>query len=386
MSQTKFEPRRSLVAFDQHTTLVVVVEPSLETWLVGGMVPGIAREPLKKLATPDPEAVLRLLYRWRDEAVNAGQTITRIVVAYEAGRDGFWLARWLRAHGIEAHVMHPTSIAVSREHRRAKTDRLDIGLLKRALLGWLRGEEQHCSMVAIPTAEEEDAKRPHREREQLVGKCTGITNRIKAICIRHGIRGFNPKLRRAAERVPVLRTAEGKPLPPNTLAELGRELEHLRFIKEQIKQIENTRLSQLEQAPREGLNATIRDLSRVRGLGIETADMLASEVFIREYRHQRAIGRYVGLTGAPDESGTRRHEKGLAKAGNARVRRALIQLAWRFRKHQTDCGLVQWYEARVAAGKKPKTMIVALARRLLIALWRFVPLGEVLEGVILVNS
>jgi len=183
----------------------------------------------------------------------------------------------------------------------------------------------------------------------------------------------------------VLRTAEGKPLPPNTLAELGRELEHLRFIKEQIKQIENTRLAQLEQAPREGLNATIRDLSRVRGLGIETADMLASEVFIREYRHQRAIGRYVGLTGAPDESGTRRHEKGLAKAGNARVRRALIQLAWRFRKHQTDCGLVQWYEARVAAGKKPKTMIVALARRLLIALWRFVTLGEVPEGVILVN-
>lgn len=385
MPQPKFEPGRSLVALNQPKTLIAVVELSLSTWLVGGIVPGIDRDPLKKLATPDAEALLRLLHRWRDEAVKVGKTITRIVVGYEAGRDGFWLARWLRAHGIEAHVMHPTSIAVSREHRRAKTDRLDIGLLKRALLGWLRGEEQHCSMVAIPTTEEEDAKRPHREREQLVGKCTGITNRIKAICIRHGIRGFNPKLRRAAERVPVLRTAEGKPLPPNTLAELGRELAHLRFIKEQIKQIENTRLSQLEQAPREGLNATIRDLSRVRGLGIETADMLASEVFIREYRHQRAIGRYVGLTGAPDESGTRRHEKGLAKAGNARVRRALIQLAWRFRKHQTDCGLVQWYEARVAAGKKPKTMIVALARRLLIALWRFVTLGEVPEGVILVN-
>ena len=385
MPQPKFNPSRSLVALDQHKTVIAVVELSLASWLAGGIVPGIARDPLKKLSAPDPEALLRLLYRWRDEAVRAGQAVTRIVVGYEAGRDGFWLARWLHAHGIEAHVMHPTSIAVSREHRRAKTDRLDIGLLKRALLGWLRGEEQHCSMLAIPTAEEEDAKRPHREREQLVGKCTGITNRIKAICIRHGIRGFNPKLRRAAERVPVLRTAEGKPLPPNTLAELGRELEHLRFIKEQIKQIENTRLAQLEQAPREGLNATIRDLSRVRGLGIETADMLASEVFIREYRHQRAIGRYVGLTGAPDESGTRRHEKGLAKAGNARVRRALIQLAWRFRKHQTDCGLVQWYEARVAAGKKPKTMIVALARRLLIALWRFVTLGEVPEGVILVN-
>ena len=184
MPQTKFEPRRSLVAFDQHRAVVSAVELSLESWLVGGVVPGIAREPLKKLATPDPEVLLRLLYRWRDEAVKAGQTITRIVVAYEAGRDGFWLARWLRARGIEVYVIHPTSVAVSREHRRAKSDRIDLALLKRSLLGWPRGEEKHCSMVAIPTVEEEDAKRPHREREQLVGKRTGIINRAKAICFR----------------------------------------------------------------------------------------------------------------------------------------------------------------------------------------------------------
>ena len=336
MSQTKFEPRRSLVAFDQHTTLVVVVELSLETWLVGGMVPGIAREPLKKLATPDPEAVLRLLYRWRDEAVNAGQTITRIVVAYEAGRDGFWLARWLRARGIEVYVIHPTSVAVSREHRRAKSDRIDLALLKRSVLGWLRGEEKHCSMVAIPTIEQEDAKRPHREREQLVGKRTGIINRAKAISIRHGIRGFNPNLRNAVDRLSSLRTPGGEPLPPNTRAELQRELEHLRFIKEQIKQVEKARLEQLAQTSEERLSATTRGLSRVRGLGIETADMLSSEMFSREYRDQRAIARYAGLTGSPDESGSRRREKGLAKAGNARVRRGMIQLAWRFRMHQKD--------------------------------------------------
>jgi transposase len=190
MPQPKFEPSRSLVTLDQPKTLIAVVELSLSTWLVGGIVPGIARDPLKKLATPDAEALLRLLHRWRDEAVKAGRTITRIVVGYEAGRDGFWLARWLRARDVEAYVIHPTSIAVSREHRRAKTDRLDIGLLKRSLLGWLRGEEKHCSMAAIPTLEEEDAKRPHREREQLVGKRTGIINRVKAICIRHGIRGL----------------------------------------------------------------------------------------------------------------------------------------------------------------------------------------------------
>lgn len=385
MPQTKFEPRRSLVAFDQHRAVVSAVELSLESWLVGGVVPGIAREPLKKLATPDPEALLRLLYRWRDEAVKAGQTITRIVVAYEAGRDGFWLARWLRARGIEVYVIHPTSVAVSREHRRAKSDRIDVALLKRSLLGWLRGEEKHCSMVAIPTVEEEDAKRPHREREQLVGKRTGIINRAKAICFRYGIRGFKPNLRNAMDRLSSLRTPDGEPLPPNTLAELRRELEHLRFIKEQIKQIEGIRLEQLAQTSREGLNATARDLSRVRSLGIETADMLASEIFTREYRDQRAIARYAGLTGSPDESGSRRREKGLAKAGNARVRRGMIQLAWRFRKHQKDSRLVQWFEARVAAGTKRKTMIVALARKLLIALWRFVTLGEVPEGVILAN-
>jgi len=279
--------------------------------------------------------------------------------------------------------MHPTSIAVSREHRRAKTDRLDIGLLKRALLGWLRGEEKHCSVVAIPTVEEEDAKRPHREHQQLVGKRTGVINRIKALCFRHGIRSFKPNLRKAPERLSVLRTPEGEPLPPNTLAELRRELEHLLFIKDQIKQIEQVRLERLEQAPRNGLNATTQDLARVRGLGIETADMLSSEVFARDYRDQRAVARYVGLTGSPDESGSRRREKGLAKAGNARVRRGMVQLAWRFLTHQKDSNLAQWFEARVAAGKKRKTMIIALARKLLIALWRFVTLGEVPEGVIL---
>src|SRR5262245_30750545 len=246
MPQPKFEPGRYLVALDQPRTLIAVVELSLSTWLVGGMVPGIARDPLKKLATPDAEALLRLLYRWRDEAVKVGNPITRIVVGYEAGRDGFWLARWLRARGVEAYVIQPTSIAVSREHRRAKTDRLDVGLLKRSLLGWLRGEEKHCSMVAIPTLEEEDAKRPHREREQLVGKRTGIINRVKAICIRHGIRGFKPNLRNAREHLAALRTPEGSAIPPNTLAELQRELEHLRFIKEQITQIEQARLEQLQ--------------------------------------------------------------------------------------------------------------------------------------------
>ena len=382
MPQPKDDLSRSLVALDQHRTLIAVIELSLATWLVGGMVPGIARDPLKKLV-PDQEGLLKLLYRWRDEAAKAGYEITRMVVAFEAGRDGFWLARWLRAHAIEAYVIHPTSIAVSREHRRAKTDRLDIALLKRSFLGWLRGEKKHCSMAAIPTLEEEDAKRPNREREQLVGKRTGVVNRMKAALVRLGIRGFNPKLRKASQQLATLRTPEGGTIPPNTLAELQREMAHLHFISEQIKQIEDARLAQLKQAPKHGSNATIAQLGQINGIGIETADMLANEMFARDLRDQRAVARYAGLTGSPDESGRRRREKGLAKAGNARVRRGMIQLAWRFLFHQKNSALAQWYQQNIAAGKKRKTMVVALARKLLIALWRFVTTGDVPQGVIL---
>src|SRR5271154_1703225 len=173
---------------------------SLASWLIAAILPGIERHPLKKLDV-DEGALLQLLHRWRDEAINAGREITRIVLAFEAGRDGFWLARWLRARNIEAYVIHPNSVAISREHRRAKTDRLDTELLKRAFLGWLRGERDHCKMVAIPTIGDEDAKRPNRERESLVGEQSRIVNRMKAALIRLGIRGFNPKLKKAAERL-----------------------------------------------------------------------------------------------------------------------------------------------------------------------------------------
>jgi transposase len=293
---------RSLVALDQESTLIAVIEMSQSSWLVAGIVPGIERHPLKKL-DPDEEALLRLLQRWRDEATKAGHTITRIVLAYEAGRDGFWLARWLQGRGIEAHVIHPTSVAVSREHRRAKTDRLDTGMLKRAFLGWLRGEPDHCHMAAIPTLEEEDAKRPNRERETLVGERTRIVNRMKSSLARLGIRGFKPTLRKAPERLTMLRTPEGAPLPPNTLAELRRDMARLRFVMDQIKELEAMRLQRLEQTPGQGPHAMVRLLARVIGVGLETADMLVHEVLARNLRDRRAVARYAGLTGSPDESG-----------------------------------------------------------------------------------
>jgi transposase len=375
---------RSLVALDQDSTIIAVVEMSQSSWLVGGVLPGIERQPCKKLE-PSAERLLGLLHRWRDEAVRAGKKITRIALAFEAGRDGFWLARWLRAHGVEAHVIHPSSVAVSREHRRAKTDRLDTELLKRGFLGWLRGERGHCSMARVLTMAEEDAKRPNRERECLVGERTRIVNRIKATLARLGIRNFKPTLRKAAERLATVRTPEGMPLPPNVSGELQRDMARLGFVVSQIREIEEAREKRLEQEPETGPHAMVRRVARVVGIGIETADMLVHEVLSRPMRDRRAVARYAGLTGAPDESGAKRREQGLARAGNARVRRGMIQLAWRFLRFQKESALAQWYRARTAdsrAGTR-KTMIVALARKLLIALWRFVTTGETLEGVIL---
>ena len=374
---------RSLTSLEQDSTIIAVIEMSQSSWLVAGIVPGIERHPLKKLE-PSEEELVRLLMRWRAEATKIGRTITRIAVAFEAGRDGFWLARWLRARDIEAYVIHPTSVAVSREHRRAKTDRLDTGLLKRVFIGWLRGEPDHCHMAAIPTLAEEDAKRPNREREGLVRERTRIVNRMKSCLVRFGVRNFKPTLRKAPERLATLGTPEGVPLPPNTLLEIRRDMARLRFIMDQIKEVEEARAQRLEQAPQEKTHAMVRLIARVIGVGIETADMLVHEILSRRLRDRRAVARYAGLTGAPDESGSKRREKGLAKAGNARVRRGMIQLAWRFLLFQKDSALAQWYRTRTeSAGKKRKTMIVALARKLLIALWRLVTTGEVPAGVVL---
>src|SRR5215813_3336163 len=373
---------RSLVILEQDATLIAVIEMGQSSWLVAGIVPGVERSPLKKLAV-DESALLKLLNRWREEAEKAGHRVERIAIAFEAGRDGFWLARWLRARDIEAHVINASSVAVSREHRRAKADRLDTELLKRAFLGWLRGERDHCKMVAIPTLAQEDAKRPNRERENLVGELNRIINRMKAALARLGIRGFNPKLKKAADRLEGLRTPDGEPIPPNTSAELRRDMQRRRLVNEQIRQIEQARLERLKQSPSDGRQAMVCLLARVIGVGVETADMLVQEVLSRKLRDRRAVARYAGLTGSPDESGKRRREKGLARSGNARVRRGMIQLAWRFLMFQKNSALALWFRTRTENARGTRTIIVALARKLLIALWRLVTTGEVPAGVVL---
>jgi transposase len=381
-----FDASRSLTALEQDSTIIAVIEMSQSKWLIAALVPGVKRHPLKKLEAQE-EGLLRLLHRWRNEGGQAGREIKRIVVAYEAGRDGFWLARWLRARDIEAYVIHPTSIAVSREHRRAKTDRLDTELLMRAFLGWLRGEKRHCSMVAIPTIEEEDARRPNRERQNLVTEQTRIVNQTKAVFARFGIRTFRPTLRKAEEKLKGLRTAEGTLLPENTRAELCRHLARLRVVREQIRVVERERLRKLAAAPaaEKVSHAMVHLIARVLGIGIETADMLVSEVLSRRWRDRKAIARYAGLTGSPDESGKRRRERGLARAGSARVRCSMIQFAWRFLRFQKNSALARWFAARTTDRRAStrKTMIVALARKLLIALWCLATRGEVPQGIIL---
>ena len=338
MSQP-FDASKSLATLEQDNTVIAVIEMSQSKWLVAAVVPGVKRQPLKKLQA-DEEALLKLLYRWRTEAGQTGREIKRVTE-----------------------------------------------LLMRAFLGWLRGEKRHCSMAAIPAAEEEDARRPNRERENLVTERTRIANQMKAILARFGIRSFKPTLRKAAQKLDGLRTAEGTPLLENTRAELSRHLARLRVVREQIRAIEQKRLHKLAAAPAEenGPHVMVRLIARVFGVGVETADMLVNEVFARHLRDRKAIARYAGLTGSPDESGKRRRERGLARAGNARVRRGMIQLAWCFIKFQKDSALAKWFDARTADGRGStrKTMIVALARKLLIALWRLVTTGEVPEGVIL---
>jgi transposase len=373
----------SSVALEQDSTLIAVIEISLSTWLVAGLAPGLGRDPLKKIK-PDKETLLALLHRWRGEAEKAGYPIKRIVAAYEAGREGAWLARWLRSQGVEGYIIHAASVAVSREHRRAKSDRLDTGGMMRSFLGWLRGERRHCRMVAIPTIEEEDARRPGRERQALTGERTRLLNRTHSLLILHGIRGFKPGLRRAAERLESLLTEEGVSLPRAILAELRRILARLRLIAEQLAELDRERLARLEQQSVQGPWAMVHQLAQLYGLGIETAQVLVFEMLYRSFPDRRAVARFAGLTGAPDESGARRREKGLAKGGNARVRRIMVQFAWRFLRFQEASALAQWYRQRTeGAQTRRKTMIVALARKLLIALWRFATAGVVPEGVTL---
>lgn len=372
--------RTPTIPFDHKSTLVAVMELSNRSWMVGATVPGIERRPLRKLTPRDIEGVLDMLKSLKEESARVGETITRVVVCYEAGRDGFWIARELASHGIEAYVVQPSSIPVERRFRRSKTDRIDVDLLLRTLLAWLRGEPRVCSMVPIPTVAEEDVRRPNRERETLVVERLAIENRIGSILTRFGLDRFNPQSRNTSERLDALRDRQGAPLPVHTAAELRRLIERHGLIMRQIKTVE-AELEALATNPAAGeLGEMLRLLIRIPGIAVGTATLLMFECLTRHFANSKALGAFAGLTGSPYDSGGSQREQGISKNGSSRLRRCLIQLAWRWLHLNPDNVLSRWYIERTAGavkGRIRKILIVALARKLLVALWKMVRTGVV---------
>jgi transposase len=381
--EIQFASHNPATAFDHDSTLVVALELSGKSWEVGAVVPGLARRPRRRLDPRDMAGLQRVLARWQSEAGAAGRTIERVVLTYEAGRDGFWIARYLQARGIEVHVMHPASIPVPRRRRRAKTDRIDLDMLLRTLLAWLRGEPRVCSMVRIPSEAEEEMRRPGRERERLVTERLELENRIDSLLCLHGIAGFKPRLKKAMEHLEALRDFAGAPLPAKTMAELKRLMARHRLASAQLREIEAERDRVLTVARPDREERMIQLLTQIVGLGTETATLLVREMFCRPFRDRRAIAGYAGLTGTPFRSGGMEREQGLDRSGNARVRRILVQLAWRWLRFQPASALSRWFAERTggAKGRIRKIMIVALARKLLVILWRYVETGQMPDGV-----
>ena len=315
------EQSAAATAFDHNSTLVLALELSGKGWQVGAVLPGVARRPRRSVAPRDVAGLLAQIERWQAEAQRAGRTVLRTVLAYEAGRDGFWIARCLLAHGIEVQIMHPANIPVERRGRRAKTDRIDLDMLLRTLLAWLRGEPRVCAMVRIPSETEEDMRRPERERERLVSERIALENRTENLLCLHGIAGFKPRLKKAAERLDGLRSFAGAPLPPMLLEELHRLMTRHRMLSEQLREIEAAREQAALAAEPDCAVQQIQMLARLVGLGLATATGLTREVFCRSFADRRAIAGFVGLTGTPFNSGGSEREQGISKNGNPRVRR-----------------------------------------------------------------
>jgi transposase len=378
----QFDPRHAATAVDHDSTLVVALELSGKSWEVGAVVPEVVRRPRRRLAARDLAELLRSIERWKAEAAKAGRVVRRTVLTYEAGRDGFWIARYLLDQGIEVHVMHPASIPVERRNRRAKTDQIDVDMLLRTFLAWLRGEPRVCSMVRIPSEAEEDLRRPGRERERLLNERLQLENRMENLLCLHGVSNFKPRLKKAAERLEQVRSFAGTPLPPQTMDELRRLMMRHRLVSGQLRELEAARDRVTEVAEPDQAERMIQILIRIVGLGTETATLLVRELFCRSFRDRRALANFVGLTGTPFRSGGMDREQGIGKNGNAHVRRIVMQLSWRWLRFQPDSALSRWFDERTggAKGRIRKVMIVAVARKLLIALWRYVETGEVPAG------
>lgn len=365
--------------FDHTSTLVVAVEISDRSWVLGAHVPGSTRPCSRLVIEPDAAQLTVALERL---AKRAPVPPTRTVVVYEAGHTGFWLARLLRADGVEAHVLHPASVPVDRRARRAKTDRLDVELLLRAVLAWLRAEPGVCSMAPIPDEADEDRRRAVRERQELLTERVRLTNRVGALLATLGIAGYDPRRADRRSRLDALQRPGGVPIPPCARAKLRRLIDRCEVVLRQLEELEAERDQVLAREPDGEADGMIQRLCTLKGIGAQSATVLVREGFVREFRDSRALGSYAGLTGTPWASGGMAREQGISKAGNRHLRTAMVELAWLWRRWQPDSALARWLAARIGegAGRLRRVLVTALARKLLVALWRFARYGIVPEG------
>ena len=280
-------------------------------------------------------------------------------------------------------MIQPSSLPVDRRARRAKTDIIDVEMLLRTLMAWLRGEPRVCSMVPIPSEADEEARRAYREREDLTGERRSIVNKIDGILATLGIKGYKALRRDRREQLTSLSQPDGDPIPQKAKARIERLLDRLDLVLKLIEQVESARDAVLKKdAPADEAERMIRSLTDLRSIGPDFATLLVREAFVRQFRNRRALGGYVGLGGTPFSSGGSEREQGIGKDGNGRVRAAMVELAWMWLRWQSDSALSVWFRARVGAmgGRIKKIMIVALARKLLVALWRYVKDGVIPDG------
>ncbi len=365
----------------QPATLFVALELSKAKWLVGLHSPAADKISRHTIAGGDAPALLELIEAARRRAAASLGGEVQVVTCYEAGYDGFWLHRLLLAHGIANQVIDPASLLVNRRARRRKTDRIDLAGLLRTLMAWHRGEPQVCSMVRVPSLEEEDHRRRGRERERLVKERVQHLGRIKGLLMTQGIRDFRPARRGWRERLEALRTGDGLPLPGCLKAEIARECRRLALVEEMLDELEQEREAASDgKAPRQAAL-----LGKLRGIGPASAHLLAGEVFHRDFTNRRQVAAYLGLEPSPWQSGQVDYEQGISKAGNRRARRVALELAWLWLQHQPDSELSRWFKERVGIGKGRvrRIMVVALARKLIVALWRYLACGTVPEGALM---
>lgn len=373
------------IALDYDATLILAIELSTKSWVLAAQVPGLRQVKAKQTIAPTPEALMGAIEGYRQRAAAAGQSLDRVITIYEAGWSGFWLARWLGARGVEVKVVQPSSVLVDRRMRRAKSDGIDAELLLRTLLAWLRGEPRVCSMVPVPDEADEDARREVRERAELIGERGSLVNRIGAILTTLGAGDYNPLLQSRRRRLDELRTVFDLPLPPCAHAKITRLLTRLELVLAQLAEIDEQRDAVLEDASPDAAGQMIQQLAGLRGIGVQSATVLVREAFVRRFNSGKALGSYAGLTATPYNSGGVEREQGIGKAGNRRLRTVMVELAWIWQRYQPDAAQVRWFRERTgAAGRRMrKVMVVALARKLLIALWRYATDGVVPEGAVL---